>query len=148
MKRTLNFLGWATLVGVLLSVALVIAAVSRTGAMDGATIEFNGDPWTLAELDTGHWLAAVGGIALALLVLALMLLALALIVPLAVLIPLAIAAVVLLGALLAVAGVLAIAFSPLILLVIAVWLLVRLIWRPTRRGGAKSTPVSGATIAG
>ncbi len=148
MKRTLDFFGWATLASVLFAVALVIAAVSLTGAMDGATIEFNGDPWTLAELDTGHWLLAVGGIALALLVLALMLLALALVVPLAVLIPLAIAAVALVGTLIVVAGVLAIVFSPLILLVVALWLLVRLMWRSTHHVEAKGTPASGATITG
>lgn len=144
MKRTFHFLGWATLVGVLLSVALVIAAVSLTGAMDGATIQYNGDPWTLAEPGTRHWLVAVGGIALALLIVMLVLLTLALVVPLAVLIPLATTALLVLGALIVAASVLAIALSPLILLVLVVWSMVRLV----RRGDAKNRPASGATMTG
>ena len=122
----------------------MIAAISLTGVMDGATIELNGDPWTLAQLDTGHWLVAVGGIALSLLIVVLVLLMLALVVPLAVLIPLATTALLVLGALIVAASVLAIVFSPLILLVLVVWSMVRLI----RRGSAKSHPTSGATITG
>ncbi len=137
MKSPLRFLGWALLVGLLvLSVALVLAAASMAGAMDHAVIHIDGETISLAQLDAGHWLVAVGGVTLALLIVVL-------VVPLAVLVPLAIVLVALVGALLAVAGVLAMLCSPLILLAVVVWLMVRLI----RRNGAKRVG-TGATITG
>ncbi|MBC8056980.1 MAG: hypothetical protein H7Y61_10415 [Rhizobiales bacterium] len=141
MKRTLVFLGWAMLVGLVLSAVLVIAAVTVAGGMDHATIQYNGEPMRLAELDTGHWLVAIGCIALTLLVLVL-------VVPFAVLIPLAIAAVALFGALIAIAGVMAIVFSPLIMLGLGLWLVVRLLRRSSARNAALVQPTGGATITG
>jgi hypothetical protein len=135
MKPALKFLGWAMLASLVLGVALVVIAVSVAGSIDPGSIQINGEPLSLTPLDTGDWLMAVGGVALALLIVAL-------VVPLAVLVPLAIAAVALVGALLAVAGVVAMLFAPLILLVVAVWLIVRLVRR------AKKRPEAGATIAG
>ncbi|MES2099287.1 MAG: hypothetical protein V4569_05655 [Pseudomonadota bacterium] len=137
MKRTINFLGWAVLVSLVLGVVLVVAAAALAGSMDPATVWIDGDPMSLAELDTGHWLVAVGAVALALLIVVL-------VVPLAVLLPLAITAVALVGALLLVAGVLAIAFSPLIFAVLLVWLMVRLI----RRDDRKTRAADSATITG
>ncbi len=71
------------------------------------------------------------------------LLLVALLVPLAVLLPLAIAAVVVVAVLLVVAGVLATVFSPLIVLALCIWLLVKLV-----RGSPRSRPQAGATMTG
>ena len=133
MKRALKIIGWTIVVSLLLGVALVAAAVALAGSMP-MTIQIDGEPLVVAQLDAVQGLLAVGGVALALLIVAL-------IVPLAVLLPLGLAAVALLGVLLAVTGVLAIVCSPLILLVAVVWLTVRLIRRPKR-------PDGGATMAG
>ena len=137
MKRTINFLGLAMLVSLVLGVVLVTIAVATMGSIDTSMIQIDGESMNLAQLDVGQWLLVVGGVALALLIVVL-------VVPLAVLIPLAIAAVALVGALLLVAGVLAFVFSPLIFAVLLVWLVVRLI----RRGDGKSRAVGSATIAG
>jgi len=137
MKRTISFLGWAMLLSLALGVVLVTVAVSTMGSIDTTMIQIDGEPMNLVQLDVGHWLLAVGGVALALLIVVL-------VVPLAVLIPLAIAAVALVGALLLVAGVLAMVFSPLIFAVLLVWLMVRLI----RRGNGKARAAGSATIAG
>jgi hypothetical protein len=134
MTRALKVFGWALALSLLLGAALVAAAAALAGSMQPLTIQINGEPLAVAQLGAGHWLLAVGGMALALLVVVLLL-------PLAVLLPLGLAAVVLSGALLAVAGVAAIVCSPLILLVAVVWLTVRLVRRSNRAGG-------GATIAG
>ena len=137
MKRILGMLGGAMLVSLVLGVVLVVALASLAGSMDATTVWIEGDPMSLAELDPGHWLVAVGAVALALLIVVL-------VVPLAVLLPLAITAVALVGALLLVAGVLAIVFSPLIFAVLLVWLMVRLI----RRDDRKTRAAGGATITG
>ena len=71
------------------------------------------------------------------------LLVVALLVPLAVLLPLAIAAVVVVAVLLVVAGVLATVFSPLIVLALCIWLLVKLV-----RGSPRSRTPAGATMTG
>jgi hypothetical protein len=73
----------------------------------------------------------------------LVLLIVAFVVPLAVLLPLAIAAVLVVAVLLVVAGVLATVFSPLILLALCIWLLVKLV-----RGSPRSRTPAGATMAG
>ncbi len=137
MKRTIHFLGWAMFVSLVLGAVLVIALASLAGSIDPTMIWIDGDPMSLAELDPGHWLVAVGGVALALLIVVL-------VVPLAVLIPLAITAVALIGALLLVAGVLAMVFSPLIFAALLVWWMVRLI----RRDSARTRAAGGATITG
>ncbi len=134
MTRALKVFGWALALSLLLGAALVAAAAALAGSMQPLTIQINGEPLAVAQLGAGHWLLAVGGVALALLVAVLL-------VPLAVLLPLGFAAVVLAGVLLAVAGAAAIVCSPLILLVAVVWLMVRLIRRSNRAGG-------GATITG
>jgi Na+-transporting methylmalonyl-CoA/oxaloacetate decarboxylase gamma subunit len=141
MKPALKLLGWALLASVALGVALVVTAVALAGSIDPGSIHINGEPLSIAPLDAGDWLMAVGGIALALLIVAL-------VVPLAVLLPLAIAAVALVGALLAVAGVVAMLFSPLILLVFVVWLVVRLMRRDSAKSDGENRPDAGATIAG
>ena len=134
MTRALKIIGWAMGVSLLLGVALVAAAVAMTGSMEHLTIQIDGEPLVVAQLDALHGLLAVGGVALALLIVAL-------VVPIAVLLPLGIAAMVLVGAVLAVAGVAAIVCSPLILLVALVWLTVRLVRRSRR-------PTGGATMGG
>ncbi|MES3015590.1 MAG: hypothetical protein V4750_17925 [Pseudomonadota bacterium] len=137
MKRILGILGGAMLASLLLSVVLVVALASFAGSIDPTMIRIDGDTMSVAALDSGDWLMAVGGVGLALLIVVL-------VVPLAVLIPLAIAAVALVGALLLVAGVLAMVFSPLIFAVLVVWLIVRLI----RRDSGKTRAVGSATITG
>jgi hypothetical protein len=134
MKRALKIIGWTMAISLLLGVALVAAAIATAGSMQPMTIQIDGEPLVIAQLDAAQWLLAVGGVALALLIVML-------VVPLAVLLPLGIAAVVLVGVLLAVAGVAAIVCSPLILLVAVIWLMVRLIRRSKR-------PDGGATITG
>ena len=141
MKPAIKFLGWVMLASLVLGVALVVTAVSVAGSIDPGSIQINGEPLSMTPLDAGEWLMAVGGVALALLIVAL-------IVPLAVLVPLAIAAVALVGALLAVAGVVAMLFSPLILLVVVVWLIVRLVRRDSAKSAGRNRPNAGATIAG
>ena len=134
MKRALEIIGWTLAISLLLGVALVAAAAAMAGSMQNMTIQINGEPLVVAHLDAAHWLLAVGGVALALLIVVLL-------APLAVLLPLGLAAVVLVGVLLAVAGVAAIVCSPLILLGAVIWLMLRLIGRPKRADG-------GATMAG
>jgi hypothetical protein len=134
MNRALKIVGWTFGISLLLGVALVAAAVALAGSMPQMSIQINGEPLVVAQLDAAQWLLAVGGVALALLIVAL-------VVPLAVLLPLGIVAVVLLGVLLALAGVAAIVCSPLILLVAVIWLMVRLTRRSKR-------PAGGATMTG
>ena len=141
MKRSLNVLGWALLASLLLGVVLVTVAVSTMGSMDTTMVQFDGETMNPAQLDVGHWLLAVGGVALAVLIAVL-------VVPLAVLIPLAIVAVALVGVLLVLAGVLAMVFSPLIFAVLVVWLMLRLMVRLIRRDNSKTRAAGGATITG
>ena len=143
MNRTVKILGWAMLGSLVIGVALVATAVWTAGAVGSTVIQINGEPISLAQLDAGHGLVAIAGIALAMLVVLL-------VVPLALLLPLAIVVLLLAGALLAVAGVVAMVFSPPILLGIAVWLMVRLIRRDGANGkadgAAKRGPDAGAAI--
>lgn len=134
MTGALRIIGWTLAVGLLLGVALVAAAAAMAGSMPPMTIQIDGEPLVVAQLGAAHWLLAIGGVTLALLIVVLVL-------PLAVLLPLGIAAVVLVGALLALAGVAAVVCSPLILLIAVVWLMVRLIRRSKRADG-------GATMTG
>ena len=138
MNRVIKRMGWAMLIGIALVAGLAILA----GALDAAPlVEINGEPMMLAEAGAGQGLLALGGLLLALLIVALVL-------PFAVLLPLLLVGVVvggaLLVALLALAGALVLVCSPLILFVGAVWL----IWRLLRGGSAKTPPKAGATIAG
>ena len=137
MKRILGVLGGVMLTSLLLSVVLVVTVASLAGSIDPAMIRIHGDTMSVAALDPGDWLVAIGGIGLALLIVVL-------VVPLAVMVPLAIAAVALVGALLLVAGVLAMVFSPLIFAGLVVWLIVRLI----RRDSSKARAIGSATITG
>ena len=139
MTRMVKILGWVLLAGLVLSALLVAGIVAAVGPLDPVFIQIDGEPLLLGTLDSLgplHWLAAVGGVTLALLIVLL-------VVPAAVLVPLLIAALVLVGALLvallAVAGAAALVLSPLILLAGLVWLAVRLL-----RG---HRPKNGATTA-
>lgn len=140
-NRTIGFFGWAMLACLLIAGAVVIAAVSAAGGIDSTMIRIDGEPMQFAELGIGHGLVALACIAGAMLVLML-------VVPLAVLIPLSIAAVALVGALLVAAGVMAMLFSPLILLALAVWLIVRSVRRSGHKRGVPAHADGGATIAG
>lgn len=140
-NRTIGFVGWAMLACLLIAGALVIAAVSAAGGVDSTLIRIDGEPMQFTELGIGHGLVALACIAGAMLVLML-------VVPLAVLIPLAIAAVALVGALLVAAGVMAMLFSPLILLGLVVWLIVRSMRRSGPTNGAPAPADRSATIAG
>ena len=143
MNRVIKALGWTLLVGLVLSVAIVVAAISAIGPLDPTVIQLDGAPLTLAEFHAGHWLVAVGGVMLALVVTLLIVL---LIVPVAVLVPLTVAALVLVGALIVVVCIAALAFSPLIVCAALVWL----IWRLARGRGDSNgrSPKGGATITG
>ena len=139
MTRVFKTLGWTMLVGLLLAAVLVASIVAMVGPLDSTQIQINGEPLVLAHLGAAHWLAAVAGVALALLIVLL-------VVPFALLLPLAIDALVLIGELVvalgAVAGVAALVFSPLILLAGAVWL----IWRLVRNDGPKNDAKADATM--
>ena len=143
MNRVIKALGWTLLVGLVLSVAIIVAAISAIGPLDPAVIQIDGAPLTLAGFHAGHWLVAVGAVMLALVVTLLIVL---LVVPVAVLVPLTVVALVLVGALIVVAGIAALAFSPLIVCAALVWL----IWRLARGrdAGSGRTPKGGATITG
>ena len=142
MSRVIKTLGWTLLVALVLSVALIAAAVSIFGPLDQASIRFDDTPLTLAEFEAGHWLVALGAVLLALVVALLVLLV---VVPVAVLVPLLVAALVLVGALILVAAITALAFSPLILCAGLVWL----IWRLARGHGRRAPAAKGgATITG
>jgi hypothetical protein len=75
------------------------------------------------------------------------LLVLALVLPFALLLPLVIAGVVVVAVLLVVAGVLATVFSPLIVLALCIWLLVKLL-RGSPRSHPRNSTSAGATMAG
>ena len=142
MSRVIKTLGWTLLVALALSIALIAALVSAIGPLDPTVIQLNGEPLTLAQFHTGHWLVTLGAVMLALVVALLVLL---LVVPVAVLVPLLVAALVLAGALLLVAVIAALAFSPLILCAGLVWL----IWRLARGHGRRAQAAKGgATITG
>ena len=130
MKRTLKFLGWAMLASAVLGIALVALGLAAAGSFEPTTVHFNGEPIWVGDVDFFDGLVAVCGIALALFIVVL-------VVPLAVLIPLAVALLAVVGSLFAVAGVLALLFSPLILLALAVWLIVR------RRPATRSATIPG-----
>ena len=140
-NRTMGFFGWAMLACLLIAGALVIAAVSAAGSIDGTVIRIDGEPMQFAELGIGHGLVALACIALTFVVLVL-------VVPLVVLIPLAIAAVVFVGSLLMAAGVVAMLFSPLILLGLIVWFAVRATRGSGQNTSAPAGPDGGATITG
>jgi hypothetical protein len=134
MNRTLKTLSWATLVLLGLGVALVAGIAATVGAFDlEPLIEINGEAITLADASVGHWLAGSIGVVVGLLVVLL-------VVPVAVFLPMLIVAVVLAGvlggALLFVLGALALVLSPLLLLLAAVWLVVRVARGQPRKAGA------------
>jgi hypothetical protein len=134
MNGTVKALGWALVVGLVLSVALVAAAVSLVGSLDSGTILINGESLALPQMNAGFWALGVGGVLVAIVVVLLIVL---FIVPLAVLLPLAFAAIAVVAALVIAAGATALALSPFILLLALVWFIVRRV-----RG---SEPKHGAT---
>ena len=137
MNRVIKTLGWTLLIGLLASIALVIALASSYTPWDASMITIADAPLALAQFDVGHWVLTAGGVALALVIALVVVL---LVVPVAVVVPLAVAALVLVVAVVVVAGVAALAFSPLLLAAGVVWLIWRLV-----RGDRRKT---GATIAG
>ena len=143
MSRVMKTMAWTLLVALVLSAALIAAAVSMLGPLDPVMIRLDDAPRALAEFDAGRWLVATVAVLLALVVALLVLLV---VVPVAVLVPLLVAALVLVGALVLVAAVTALAFSPLILCAGLVWL----IWRFVRGHGrrAQAAAKGSATIAG
>jgi hypothetical protein len=84
----LRFCGTLLLAGVVLAGAIVAAWLLWGAPFDHAVININGDEFSLAQLHGGHGLAAVGGLAVGLLVVLL-------VVPVAVIVPLLIVALVL-----------------------------------------------------
>ena len=142
MNRALKWLVVALAVAAVLGIGLVVAALPLAGGLEHAVIEIDGHPVALAQLASGEWLAVIGALALALLIVLV-------VVPVAVLVPMLVAALLLVGALVVVAGVTALAFSPLIALVALVWLIVRLARgrRSDRRRGPRNRDDGSATIA-
>jgi hypothetical protein len=136
----MKFFGKALLASLAFGVVLVVAATlmsgAMSGAMDGAVFQIDGEPVAFAQLGWLEGLCAIVGIAIALCVVVL-------VVPLALLLPLGLVLLALAAALLAVVGAVAMAFSPLLLLAAAAWLVVRL----ARRSGRQSDLGTDARIA-
>jgi hypothetical protein len=147
-NRTLKFLGWTLLATLVAAALLVAAAVSIAGHMDPGFIELNGQPLAFGNIDAGDWIVGIGGILIAIVVV----LFVVVVVPLAVMIPVGFALFGIAVALVAVAGAALLAFSPLIILVGGIWLIVRLLRGNERKRSEaraqKNAAGSGATIAG
>jgi len=118
LTRLLKVAAWLLLAGAVLS-ALLVAAVLQWGDLgDGASFVINGEQLSFNDMHGGHWLLAIGGVLLAMVVVLL-------VVPFAVIVPLLCAALGIAVALFAVLGVAALLLSPLLLLVWLVWRLAR-----------------------
>jgi len=127
MTSFLKVLGLLLLAGAVLSALLVGAALQWGELVDGANVVINGEQLSLTDMHGGHWLLAIGGVLLAMIVVLL-------VVPFAVIVPLLCAAFGIAVALFAVLGVAALLLSPLLLLVWIVWRLARGPASPTRPG--------------
>jgi hypothetical protein len=148
MNRTLKFFGWTLLAAIVVGALLVAGAVLAVDRLDPGFIELNGQPLMLGQLDAGDWLVGIGDMLMALVVVLFVLL---LVVPLAALIPVAFALLGIAVALIAVAGAALLAFSPLIILVGGIWLIVRLLRSNERKRsearGQRPGTGADATIA-
>jgi hypothetical protein len=122
--------GWLLLAGAVVSALLLAAALQWGDLVDGASFTINGEQLTLNRMHGGHWLLAIGGILLAMIVMLL-------VVPFAVIVPLLFAALGITLALCVLLGVAALLLSPLLLLA---WI----VWRLTRSPSAARGP--GATM--
>jgi hypothetical protein len=140
MNGTVKAFGWVLLVGLVLSVALVAAAVSLIGSMETGTVLINGAPLMLPDMNVAHWALGIGGVLVAIVVVLLIVL---FVVPFAVLVPLAFAALAVVAALVIAAGATALALSPFILLVALVWFIARRV----SGSGTKPSSTANATIA-
>ena len=127
MNRFIKTSLWLLLAGAVMSALLIAAAVQWAPPLDGATLDIDGEQFTLTQLQGGEWLLALGGVLLAMVVVLL-------VVPVAVIVPLLCAALGIAVALFAVVGVAALLLSPLLLLVWVVWRLARGPASPTRPG--------------
>ena len=127
MNRFIKTSLWLLLAGAVLSAVLIAAVVQWAAPLDGATLNINGEQFTLTQLQGGEWLLALGGVLLAMLVVLL-------VVPFAVIVPLLCAALGIAVALFVVLGVTALLLSPLLLVVWIVWRLARGPVSPTRPG--------------
>jgi hypothetical protein len=147
-KRALKGLGLLLLAGLAVGMlAALLAGAGWLGLGGGdatGTLIVNGHTIDPEQLGLGDAFGAAFGLALALLITAAVLL---FVVPLAVLVPLGLVALLLAGVMIVVVGALALAFSPLILLAAAIWLLVRLA-RGRRTATAAGGAAGGTTITG
>jgi hypothetical protein len=129
MNRFVKVSAWLLLAGVVVSVLLLAAALQWGELVDGASFVIDGEQLSLTDMHGGHWLLALGGILLALIVVLL-------VVPFAVIVPLLCAALGIAVALFAVLGVAALLLSPLLLLV---WIVRRLARGPSAARGSGAT---------
>ena len=127
MNRFIKTSLWLLLAGAVLSALLIAAVLQWAPPLDGATLNINGEQFTLTQLQGGEWLLALGGVVLAMVVVLL-------VVPFAVIVPLLCAALGIAVALFVVLGVAALLLSPLLLVVWIVWRLARGPVSPTRPG--------------
>ena len=130
MNRFIKTSLWLLLAGAVMSALLIAAVVQWAPPLDGATLNIDGEQFTLTQLQGGEWLLALGGVLLAMVVVLL-------VVPVAVIVPLLCAALGIAVALFVVVGVAALLLSPLLL---GVWI----VWRLAR--GPASPARAGATI--
>ena len=131
MKTLMKFLATLLLVSVLIASAVAVAVMLWGAPFDHTVVSINGEPLALGQWHGGHGFAAVGGLAVGLLVVLL-------VVPVAVIVPLLIVALVLVVVFAVLAGVAALVFSPVFLLAALVWL----IWRLARRGDKPAAGVA------
>ncbi|MBS0447505.1 MAG: hypothetical protein JSR59_16310 [Proteobacteria bacterium] len=131
MKTAFKVCGLLLLVALLLSIGLVVACAHWLLPLDHGVLTIDDESITLGALHGADWLIAIVGVLVALLVAVL-------VVPIAIVLPLLVAAFALGLVLLAVLGVVALVFSPLLLAVWLVWLLVR---------PARPRAPAGATMA-
>ena len=127
MNRFIKTSRWLLLAGAVLGALLIAAVVQWAPPLDGATLDIDGEQFTLTQLQGGEWLLALGGVLLAMVVVLL-------VVPVAVIVPLLCAALGIAVALFVVLGVAALLLSPLLLGVWIVWRLARGPASPTRPG--------------
>ncbi len=130
MNRFIKTSLWLLLAGAVLSALLVTAVMQWAPPLEGATLNIDGEQFTLTQLQGGEWLLALGGVLLAMVVVLL-------VVPIAVIVPLMCAALGIAVVLCVLLGVAALLLSPLLL---GVWI----VWRLARGPASATRP--GATI--
>ena len=132
MNRFIKTSRWLLLAGAVLGALLIAAVVQWAPPLDGATLDIDGEQFTLTQLQGGEWLLAIGAVLLALV-------GVLLVVPFALIVPLLCAALGIAVAMCVLLGVAALLLSPLLLLAWIVWRLARSPSAPRGPGATMGT---------